>query len=115
MHRLSLSHKNCKHRNKIEAAILKFDDVVIFTCTFIAHFTFQMRKVLVTRNSSQTTRRCSPPGRHGRLGTRPHATTASDCESVDLSDLSSLAEQWFVKLFFLSYTVHQVNYQMYVL
>ena len=48
--------QNC---NKIEAAILHFDDVATFNCAlydFIAHLAFQMRRVLVTRNSNQTTR-----------------------------------------------------------
>ena len=46
------------------ATILRFNDVAAFNCALcdlIAHLTFQMRKVLATRNSSQTTRR-SPLG-----------------------------------------------------
>ena len=51
---------------------MHFDDVATVNCTFcdlIAHLRFQMRKVLVTRNSNQTTRH-SPPGGRGHLGTR---------------------------------------------
>ena len=51
---------------------MAFDDVVTFNCAFcdlIAHLTFQIRKVLVTRNSNQTTRRSLPRG-VGRLGTK---------------------------------------------
>ena len=57
----SLLHKNCKPWNKIEVAILNFDDVVTFNSTLVAHLIFQIRKVLVTKNSNQTTR-CSLPG-----------------------------------------------------
>jgi len=53
-------------------AILHFCDVSTFNyalCIFIAHFIFQMRKVLVTSNSNQTTRPFLPGG-HGQLGMR---------------------------------------------
>ena len=49
----------------MEVAILYLDDTATFNCVlyeFIAHLTFQMRKVLVTRNSNQTTSRCFPLG-----------------------------------------------------
>ena len=41
-------HKNCKHWNKIKAAI--FDDIATFNCALcdlIAHLTLQMRNMLV--------------------------------------------------------------------
>ena len=53
MHRVLL-RKNRKQWNKIEVAILNFDDRhTTFNCAcciFIAHLTFQMRKVFVTSN-----------------------------------------------------------------
>ena len=67
-----LLHKNCKPQNKIEAAILHSNDIGTFNCVLcdlIAHLTFLMRKVLVIRNSNQTTRHFSAGG-CGRLGTR---------------------------------------------
>ena len=53
---------------------MHFNDVVTYMynctfCDFIAHLTFQMRMVLVTRNSNQTIRRSPLRGR-GRLGMR---------------------------------------------
>ena len=39
-----LLHKNCKPWNKIEVAILNFDDVATFNFTLIAHLIFQIRK-----------------------------------------------------------------------
>ena len=51
---------------------MHYDDVATFNCAFcdlIAHVTFQMRKVVVTRNSNQTTRMFFT-GRCGWLGTR---------------------------------------------
>ena len=60
----SLLHKNCKPRNKIQATILNFKGRTNFNCAFydfIPHLTFQIRKVLVTRNSCKNTR-CSPLG-----------------------------------------------------
>ena len=67
MHRV-LSFKKLQPWNKIEVAILNFDDVATFNCVFCdftAHLTFQMRKVLVTRNPSQTARHLPPGGLDG--------------------------------------------------
>jgi len=64
VHRVLSSTLNLQTLMKVKAAILQFDDVTTVSCALcnlIAHLTFQMRKVSVTRNSSQTTRR-SPPG-----------------------------------------------------
>ena len=64
----ALMHKNYKPRNKIKTAILHFDDVVAFSCVLchlVAHLTFQMRKVLVRRNSNETARRSLPGGVDG--------------------------------------------------
>ena len=60
-------------KNKIEAAILQFDDKLTFNyCVLIPYLIFWMRKVerwLVTRNSNPTIKR-SLPGGSGWLGTR---------------------------------------------
>ena len=60
-------------KNKIEAAILQFDDKLTFNyCVLIAYLIFWMRKVerwLVSRNSNPTIKR-SLPGGSGWLGTR---------------------------------------------
>ena len=48
--------------------ILHFDDIVTFNyvfCDLIAHLTFQMRKVLVIRNSNQTTKHSGGGGGGG--------------------------------------------------
>ena len=62
MHRVLSSANKLQPQNKIKATILLLDGIATFTCVlcnFLAHLTFPMRKVLVTRNSTQTTR-CSP-------------------------------------------------------
>ena len=54
--------KFANSEQKIKAAILHFNDIMTVNCALcdlIAHLTFRMRKVSVTRNSSQTTRRSS--------------------------------------------------------
>ena len=51
MHRVLSFAQNCKPQNKIEVAILNFDDVANFNCVFcdfIVHLIL-MRKVLVTK------------------------------------------------------------------
>ena len=58
-------HHICK---LIEVAIVHFDDIATFNCALcnlIVHLTFQMRKVLVTRNLNQTTRYSLPGSMEG--------------------------------------------------
>ena len=69
--------KNCKPRDK-----LSLNGVF---CDFIAHLTL-MRKVLMTRNSSQTTRR-SPPG---RVDGRAHRIVLKFRGSLILREFSTI-------------------------
>ena len=74
-----LLHKNCKPWNKIEAAILHSNDIGTFNCVLcnlIAHLTFQMRKVLVIRNSNKTTRHFSAGGGVWTAGHETRPTTS---------------------------------------